>query len=453
MQRFTVLHTNDIHGRVDGLARIATLIEETRATHENPVLYVDAGDAEDTTNRLSNLTKGAALQRLLSAAGCVAAAVGNSALPRYGTPVLEEHARAAHHPLLVANIRLPDGTPPAGGQPSTLMPVGGLMLGMVGVTAEISSYTRFFGLKMTPIVQTVRDCAAALRQDGADVVILLSHLGLSADRTLAADLQDMVSVIIGAHSHDLLPEGEWVGDVLIVQAGNYAEHLGQIDCVWDDGELRITAVAVRPVTEDIPPSPAFLKEMALIEQETETRFNEVIAVLETALDFAADRECAIAALLAQILRDRMHAEIGLVVCGQAFSAGLPGGDLHRLDLWNIADSTANPGVVEISGENLQIMAARGRDLHMALDTAPGLRGRARGLMHFAGATWQDNRLYFKGAPLDPAKTYRVAASDFELEPTFGYVDEEWQLSPSYEVPTILREAIEDHFIQQRTGTP
>ena len=72
MQSLIILHTNDIHGRVEGLARIATLVEQIRQGQpDTPVLYVDCGDSEETANRLSNLTKGVAMHRLLSAAGCL----------------------------------------------------------------------------------------------------------------------------------------------------------------------------------------------------------------------------------------------------------------------------------------------------------------------------------------------------------------------------------------------
>ena len=61
--RFTLLHTNDIHGRIEGLARVATLVERVREETSHRVIYVDAGDVEETTTRLSNLTKGVAMHR------------------------------------------------------------------------------------------------------------------------------------------------------------------------------------------------------------------------------------------------------------------------------------------------------------------------------------------------------------------------------------------------------
>jgi 2',3'-cyclic-nucleotide 2'-phosphodiesterase (5'-nucleotidase family) len=93
--RITILHTNDLHGRVEQLARVATLVRRIRAETAHAVLYVDAGDFEETTNRLSNLTKGTAMQPILSSAGCQAACVGNAVWLRYGAQVVADHAAAA----------------------------------------------------------------------------------------------------------------------------------------------------------------------------------------------------------------------------------------------------------------------------------------------------------------------------------------------------------------------
>jgi len=107
--RLTLLHTNDIHGRVDGLARIAALVERIREETPHRVIYVDAGDVEETTTRLSNLTKGVAMHRLLSASGCEAAAVGNAVWLRYGPQAVPAEASAASYPLLLANLEPVEG--------------------------------------------------------------------------------------------------------------------------------------------------------------------------------------------------------------------------------------------------------------------------------------------------------------------------------------------------------
>jgi len=414
--RIIILHTNDIHGRVERLSRIATLVERTRAESPDvPVLFFDLGDSEDYSNRLSNLTKGAAMHRLLSAIGCDAVAVGNGAIPRYGPEALEDHVSASCYPHLLANVRVASGDYIPGTHPTALLELGIMRLGLIGVTVEMPSYTRFFGLSTVPALPLIHDLVAGLRSEGADAVILLSHLGLEADRQLAEELQEEVALIVGGHSHDLLPEGEWVGDVLIAQAGHYAEHVGRIDLSWDGEKLRVTRAIVLPVADTTPPSAQVLAEADAIEVEVERYLDEVIGEIVVPLDYATDRECGVANLLADALRQRMNAEVGVLVAGQAFSGPLPAGPLRRATLWDACPSPANPGVVTLRGSQLVELVSRGLDPERAAERPNPLRGKARGLMHLSGAVVRDGRLLVVGEPVEPENEYRVAGSDFEFK--------------------------------------
>src|SRR5712692_3151893 len=179
MQPLIILHTNDIHGRVEGLARIATLVEQIRAENPDvPVLFFDIGDIEETSMRLSNLTKGAAMHRLLSLTGCNAAAVGNGGMMRYGYQVLQDYAAVARYPQVLANVRLSDGSPLPGAQFTALLQVGAMQLGLIGITVDLvdgdNMYENYFGLCVLPALTVTRELAAELRQNGADAVILLS---------------------------------------------------------------------------------------------------------------------------------------------------------------------------------------------------------------------------------------------------------------------------------------
>jgi 2',3'-cyclic-nucleotide 2'-phosphodiesterase (5'-nucleotidase family) len=154
--RVTLLHTNDIHGRIEGLARIATLVERIRAETPHRVIYVDAGDVEDKTVRLSNLTNGVAMHRLLSAAGCEVSAVGNAVWLLHGTQVLAAQARAASYPLLLANL-----VPVEGVQATAL--IDGV--GFVGVTDPFRSFLDRgidYGLEVLDEVEAVRRGAREL---------------------------------------------------------------------------------------------------------------------------------------------------------------------------------------------------------------------------------------------------------------------------------------------------
>ena len=419
--RVTILHTNDIHGRVEGLSRVATLVERIRKETPHRVIYVDAGDVEETTTRLSNLTKGVAMHRLLSAAGCEVSVVGNAVWLRYGPQVVSDQARAATYPLLLANL-----SPVEGVQPTAL--IDGI--GFVGVTDPFHSFldTGVYGIEVTDEVEAVRRGARDLRAQGAELVVCLSHLGYAVeaesypsvlDPELAEQVQGEVDLIIGAHTHHLLPEGDRVGSVTIAQAGCFAEHLGRIDVI--DGEIRVSTIEVG---EDVPPHPAVLTAIEAAEAKLDASLDEVLADLDEPLD---------AQWIAEMLRERMDAEVGLATSAVVLDEPLPAGLLRRRDLWEVCHSTANPAVVELTGAQLAHMIERGNDARFQQTTDNPLRGRPRGPLHVAGAA----------SGLDPERIYVVAATDYELERYGRLVEDDWRLSIRYDFPTIIREAVEE----------
>lgn len=441
-----ILHTNDIHGRSEGLARVITRLDQIRAENsDRHVLYFDAGDVEDTSNRLSNLTKGRAMYELLALAKPNAMVAGNGSIARYGVEAITAQAQSmqimADCPLLVANIRMPDGKHIPATQGIQLLTAEDVKIGIIGVTAQSSGYARFFGLQLLDTTEVVRQEAASFWQSGVHAVIVLSHLGLADDRKLAEALNGEVTLIIGAHSHDLLPDGEWVNGIPIVQAGDHAKFLGQVKLGWRDNRLVVTQATVQPITEDISPDPRVHEREMDIEAYLDEFLAETIGELAQPLDWSEEAECGVGNLMADALRDYLKADIGLVVAGAAFKGGLPGGTLARRDLWVVCDTTANPGLVMMKGWQVQHMVETGLDPTITAERPHSLRGRARGLIHISGATVREGRVYVGEYPLDPKADYRVAASDYELEPDFGYAQADWNLTPTYEVPTILREVV------------
>jgi len=406
--RLTILHTNDIHGHQDRLAQIATLVAREKARSDHTVLYLDAGDVEDTTNRLSNLTKGTAMHRLLSVARCDAATVGNACWLRYGAASLTEHARASTYPQLLANFTGIEG------------PVPSVLLGDVGIVGITDPFDRIgdvdWGFGRRDVLESAKDAARDLRACGAKLVVLLSHLGYEHeyppwdDRRIAPELQDDVDLIIGGHSHHLLPEGEWIGRILVAQAGCFGDHIGRVEI---DGD-RIVA-SVQAVPDDTEPYPGVLAEAAAVETEIE-------GLLAEPLDARA---------IAEILRRRAGADIGIFSEGQTLEV-LPAGRVTRGALWHASESAANPGLTRMTGDQLIELLERGNDAEFQRGTPRPLRGRPRGRLELVGATPEAGREYL------------VASTDWELGIFSGYVPEGWRLQIEYEFPLIVREAIEEH---------
>jgi 2',3'-cyclic-nucleotide 2'-phosphodiesterase (5'-nucleotidase family) len=416
--RLTILHTNDIHGRQERIAQIATLVREAKAAADHPVLYLDAGDVEETTNRLSNVTKGVAMHRLMNHAGCDAATVGNACWLRYGPAILADHARAARYPLLLANFAPVSG------------PVPWTVLGEVGVFGLTAPFRDLFGdvdwgFEPLDELEVARHAAAELRAQGASLIVFLSHLGLETpqerwdDRRIAAELQDEVDLIVGAHSHHLLPNGEWVGRVLIAQAGEFGEHLGRIEI--DGSEL---TASVEPIADEVAQHDEVIEEAQRIEEEVKIVLAERLGIVHETLD---------AAWIAEMLRRRMGADVG-VFCEGLTVRTLPPGTVTRGALWEASETAANPGVTRMTGEELLALVRRGNDPAFTMETPRPLRGRARGRLYLAGLTAEQ---------IVPAQTYVVAGSDWELNSYGGYADAAWGLTVRYDFPIIIREAIEE----------
>jgi 2',3'-cyclic-nucleotide 2'-phosphodiesterase (5'-nucleotidase family) len=232
--------------------------------------------------------------------------------------------------------------------------------------------------------------------------------------------------------------------VLIAQAGSYAEHLGRLDVICDGEQLTVQRAGVLPVTERIQPASHILAEIDVIEAEIERFLGEIVGELAEPLDFATDWECGVANLTADMLREHMDADVAIVTASVAFTGPLPGGPLRRETLWDVCSSSANPGVVTMTGAQLEAVVAGGLDPELAKDSPLAFRGLARGLVHPSGACMHNGQLLVDNQPIESACEYRVAGSDWELEPYGGYIDLGWHLRPSYEAQTILREALESY---------
>jgi 2',3'-cyclic-nucleotide 2'-phosphodiesterase (5'-nucleotidase family) len=92
------------------------------------------------------------------------------------------------------------------------------------------------------------DVAERIAGDTPDHVTLvaLSHIGLRADRELAARVPRL-DLILGGHSHDTLALPEYVARVPIVHAGPYGAFASQIDLVRAGGRAKISGFALAPL--------------------------------------------------------------------------------------------------------------------------------------------------------------------------------------------------------------
>ena len=97
-----ILHTNDVHGAIDGYAKVAALAQQYEADGAY-VLILDAGDYSQGDPAVS-LSQGATAVELMNLVGYDAAALGNHEFD-YGFEVLKKNMESAQFPVLAANVK------------------------------------------------------------------------------------------------------------------------------------------------------------------------------------------------------------------------------------------------------------------------------------------------------------------------------------------------------------
>lgn len=454
----TILHTNDLHARIEQLPFISAMARRIRQEVADLGGYTvlwDAGDAEDRALLESDVTKGAAIAAIMSAVGYDAVALGNSAGVPYGPENIAHLARAANYPILAANLVWSETDQLVEGLvPFQLLDLGPARLGLVGLTAPSNAYTVFGARSYLP-EPIVAELAEHLREQGATIVAVLSHLGLEEDRALAQAV-DGIDVIVGAHSHDLLEEPLVLNGTLIVQAGSYGSHLGRIDLEVDNASGHIVNRKGRLLPVDT--SEADAKVMRAIEEQVEEvqkLLGRFVGQTVNFLDVSYFQECALGNFLADVLRQRMGTDVAFVVTG-ALDEAIREGPITFGDLCRASSSTGNPGRAELTGQEILNTLNYAFRPEVAQDRPAPLRGNAQGILQVSGlqVTYdpygdleeQVVQVRVGNENLDLERTYSVASTDWELGELTEYTHLD-QRDVTYHVPTILREAMEEYLAE------
>ncbi len=457
MIKLTILHINDLHGRVGQLLRIASLARQIRSEVQAAggyCLFLDAGDVEDTSLLESSLTKGSAMQAILRGAGCDWAALGNAIPMRYGPHAVAELGEYFGRPLLCANMLDQHGQLLSGLQPYAIETIGELKIGLIGLTAPNESYQTFFQLDTVAPLEILPGLVEQVRLEGAKTVILLSHLSSPKDQEISENVPG-IDVIVGGHDHKKIDPPLVTNDTIIVQAGDFGQYLGRLDLTIDPKTGKITQYrgGLIPVGEDLPEDPLTLAAMQTQQQRVERMMAHVIGCLTAPVELTIESECDAGDLLADALLERLDGtQVALVLAGH-WTTGLGAGQLTQGTLYAANRSTANPARAKLTGEQIVQFMRRALDLESARRTLHALRGGALGMPHVAGMRVRydpDNleklEIWVGDEPIQPDRTYLVASTDMEFADFVDYLPLPMSQF-EFEVPTIMPEVLEDYIVR------
>lgn len=336
-RHITILHSNDLHGDflpkdVDGIssggiAQLSGYVREARKeTSSDGVAYVVAGDMF-RGSIIDSEYKGLSTIDLMNVLDPDIATVGNHEVD-YGLAHLLFLEKCATFRIINANLFITMNNTRLF-EPYRTIRVGGVNILFIGIlTEEVIATT-----KTEPIVGTFVDVKEAAREVGiicdnyrtrhTDLTVLVTHIGIEADRELASILDPDfgVDLIIGGHSHTFMEEPEIVNGIPIVQAGCGTGQIGRLDLtvgslLSSSGISELTWTCV-PINELTAPTDEIMEE--LIETyrgETDRKYKRVVTRLARALTHPSRiQETEMGNLYADLMQDESSFEVMLFGSG------------------------------------------------------------------------------------------------------------------------------------------
>ncbi len=431
--KLTLLHVNDVYQispqrGVGGLAELMTLLKQERARADNHLTTL-GGDLL-SPSVMSGLTKGAQMVALMNAIGLDFAGLGNHEFD-FGDDVLKARMAESEFTWLATNTLGSDGAPFGGAQASVMRQVGDFKVGIFSLLTAETSHLSSPGPGV--IIQSPEEVAkktvAALRGQGAEIVIALTHLDIAQDRALAR--AGGIDIILGGHDHD--PIMFFESGTLILKAGTDARYLAVADVVLNKRESRgRIRVSIRPEwkllsTAGVTPDPQVAALVKTYEDEFDKELGVAVGTTSVELDSrrstVRSQESTMGNLIADAIRDGVGADIGLTNGGgirgdRTYAAGTK---LTRKDILAELPFGNMTLLIELKGADL--VAALENGVSRIADGAgrfPQVSGLSFAFDSGQAAGQRVSDVKVGGQPVDPARVYRVATNDFIYGGGDGY---------------------------------
>jgi 5'-nucleotidase / UDP-sugar diphosphatase len=300
----TIIHTSDLHSHftshhsprdLGGYARVKTKIDQIRAENQNTLL-LDGGDWSEG-NIFFTLNSGESSQRMLEVFGYDAIVLGNHdwligprelyqafKLSGLRVPVLSANLDLENMPR---DIHLKEHI-----RPYVIKNVGGKRIGIFGLSTFQVLYDHFFfpARPINPIVPARQIVKALKEMEKCDVVIALTHVGLSTDKILAKTVPGL-DAIVGGHSHILLKEPLFVNGVPLLHVGQWGQHVGEYELTINSkNQVLLTGHKIHQIDSSIPEDPLVKKMTSDFGRQIEAQFKSPVfrdRIIESQVDLSA----------------------------------------------------------------------------------------------------------------------------------------------------------------------
>lgn len=238
-------------GEVGGLGRKATYIEKVRGIAPN-LIVVDAGDALSLDLSFSQNEAELTFDAfdLMNLDGFTPGEIEFI----FGLPFLQMMAEKVSFDFLAANLVTAGTEKLLFGPAYKIVEIeGGMKIAITGILDESIRFPSYIDkslFEVLPAAKTLRRILPGMRR-AADLVILLSHMGIEESKALAADVPGFDLVVVG-HGKPVVKELEKVGETVVLATGGMGQYIGRIDLIlYGRGRYSVERLKIEPLVEEI----------------------------------------------------------------------------------------------------------------------------------------------------------------------------------------------------------
>ena len=323
---------------------------------------------------------------------------------------------------------------------------------------------QLYDLKGDGLEAQVQQAVDEAREEGADYVVMLSHVGEKSNLTLNS--HDLIKgtrgidVVLDGHTHSSVPH-VWVENldgkpVLVSQSGNKFKHIGKL-VIKPNGEL---STSLLPTAEISETSAAVTKVLETVQTQVTVQTSKVvchsgyplIALGEDKYALSTKCETAIGDLVTDAYREFFDADIGLQ-SGNTLSYDIAAGDIRRQDLLSLLPFEDQIVFIEVKGDLLLetlVRCTKGLpNFNVYFPQCSGLQYT----VHQKSNTVTDVKVLDRESgeylPLDPEKTYKVSLS--ELYSSIGYYGLMKDCKVIKSTSDTIRDALEQYLVSVLKG--
>jgi len=339
-----------------GLARIAAAAKEVRSTADGSLL-LSAGN--DVLGSFYYMFEGEPEMQGMELAGYNVVTPGTHEFD-YGAAVYGNALEFARFDVLSGNLEVSDGAVSARILPYVIKEIAGIRFGIFGLTAPnfaLLCNPTGGGVEVDPDIISIADrLVAELKLQACDVVIGLTHIGLTWVRELAQEV-DGIDIIIDGYDRE--PLYETIENTLVVQEGSGGEYLAVLNFTFQNGHIQNPSWKRILMDSEVGSDPEIqeLMEtyMAAYEEGLTQKIGESLVDLDAREDWLRRGETNLGDLVADSWKERFpEADISLVNSGSIRGERIyQAGSLTYLTVNEILPFQGRIIVVEMTGADIQ----------------------------------------------------------------------------------------------------